>query len=355
MYLCEYLPRLGQISIYLETPDPVNRIKGLKFDNNTLYIKNSSDHVILLPDVGNLNTADNMPKTDLLIKNIVHNNNELVIRINATSPQSSNSTSSFMALSSGSQLWSVKDLLEKTPKSATKVNEFRFLCAKCENEIVDSTKLKFGEMPLEFWHELMDFWHCHKPHEEHHNHNDKNYNGKLSPKPGFVYIGASYLLLASQSVQCNSCHFQLGESDNGNSATKLHKWNLKLAYGDLIETYPPYLFVYHSVIDKINSAGLRKFAIVQKGSEQGIKIWISAVGLNICIDGARHSNALKLLYKNSCKQDDDDILEVPDAVWQSFTSILEEVTLSIPENSRIVEMVEEGAKQIFKMGYLFPC
>lgn len=353
MYFCEYLPRLGQVSIYLDTPDPVNKIKELKFEKNTLHITNTSVHKILLPNLYQSDTAEEISQTQLLIKNIVHNNNELVIRINAAAPQLSNSATSFMSLSSGSQLWSVKDLLDKTPRSAAKVNEFRFLCASCGAEVVDSKNFKFGEMPLEFWHELMDFWHCHKPHEEHHNHNDKNYNGKLAPKPGFVYIGASYLLVTSKLKDCKHCHFQLGETDN-EGTTKLHKWNLKLAYGDQIESYSPYLFVYHTVLDKINSAGLRKFSIVQSGSDKGIKIWISAVGLNICINGIRHSNALKLLYTCSTKKGDDDVLEVSDAVWHSFTSKLKQVTMSIPQNSREVEMMEEEVKQTFNVGYLFP-
>lgn len=354
MYLCEYLPRLGQTTIYLETPDPVNRIKELKFENNSLYIKNTSEHNVLLPDLDQPDPADSFSQSKPIIRNIVHNDNELVIRMNAAAPQSSKSTSSFMNLSSGSQLWSVKDLLEKTPKSASKVNEFRFLCANCDAEIVNSKEFKFGDMPLEFWHELMDFWHCHKPHEEHHNHNDKNYDGKLALKPGFVYIGSSYILFNSESNQCKNCHYELGDADVGNTTTKLHKWNLKLEYGNQIETYPPYIFVYHSVLDKINSAGMRKFVIVEKGSDNGIKIWISAVGLNICINGARHSNALKMLYISSSPKSDDDVLEVPGAVWHSFTTNLEEVTLKIPKNSRVADIVEEGVKQTFLVGYLFP-
>lgn len=353
MYLSEYLPRLGQVSIYIDAPDPLGRITGLRFANNTLYLKSSQELALRLPDlsdgsIGSTSTSSGQ----LVIKSIAHDDLHLVIRINATKPAVTNGVTSFMNLASGSQLWSVKDLLEKTPKTSSKANDFEFLCAHCGSRVLNSIDYKFGEMPLEFWHELMDFWHCHKPHEEHHNHNDKNYNGKLKPKDGFVYIGSSYLLLNSTISACQQCSFSLGDVDLGTGTAKLHKWNLKLAYADHIESYPPHLFVYHSVMDKINSAGLRKFTVTRKDLDLSMRIWISAVGLNICLNGERHSDTLKVLYRETSVESADDVLEVPDVVWASFHQLLQDTTMKLPEKSRKMEMLEEERKLEFQVGYL---
>lgn len=354
MYLCEYLPRLGQVTIFLDTEDTVNKIKSLKFESNTLYVQNSSLHPIVLPDLHSGSTDPSKTLPQLQIKSILHNETELVIRINATASQITSSGSSFMSLSSACQLWSVKDLLDKTPKSGTKVNKFLFLCASCDSEIFDSVNYKFGEMPLEFWHELMDFWHCHKPHEDHHNQNEKNYNGKLVPRPDFIYIGASYLLMKSSTSVCHNCGCELGEIDLANDIAKFHKWNLKLAYANKVESFSPHLFVYHTVLDRINSAGLRKFSVSQLGSNSCIIIWISAVGLDICLNGIRHSAALKLLYKDGDIKPDDDVLEVPSLVLTSFKNHLYEVNINLPQKSCTMEMVEQGEKRLFKVAYLFP-
>lgn len=352
MYLCEYLPRLGQVSIYLDTPDQVNQIRSLKFNNSTLYLQNTQSHDLLLPSLGQ--DSSGPLKTELQIRDMVHDGSQLVIRINATTPQVSNSGAGFMSLSSGCQLWSVKDLSKKTPKLEDNVNHFQFVCRNCSSEVINSTDYKFGEMPLEFWHELMDFWHCHKPFEERHNHNDKDYNGKLVAKPGFVYTGSTYLLLRSFKDSCQKCGFRLGETDKEDSTVKLHKWNLKLTYAHRTETFAPYLYVYHAILDKINSAGIRKFFVTQKNTEANIIVWVSGVGLNVCLSGKQHSNALKILYEKSLVKEDEDFLEVPSIVWSSFTKLLKDTTAQLPLKTRHIEMVEEGIKSDFKLAYLFP-
>lgn len=354
MYLSEYLPRLGQVSFYIDTPDSVGKITELKFTENTLYLKNSQDHILRMPDLVTSSGSPNTVSLDhqLVIKSIVHDELQLVIRLNATKPVISNSAANFMNFASGTQLWSVRDLLEKTPKTSNRANAFEFVCANCNSKVLDSTEYKFGEMPLEFWQELMDFWHCHKPHEEHHNYNDKNYNGKLTPKTGYVYIGSSYLLLKAAVSTCKKCSFYLGDVDVALETTKLQKWNLKLTYANNIESFPPYLFVYHSVMDKINSAGLRKFTVTQKDLELGLRIWISAVGLNICLDGECHSDTLKVLYRETPTKSADDLLEVPKVVWASFQELLLGTTNKLPTRSRSMELLDEGERFNFLVGYL---
>ncbi|KAK6464023.1 HECT-like ubiquitin-conjugating enzyme-binding-domain-containing protein [Scheffersomyces coipomensis] len=98
-------------------------------------------------------------------------------------------------MSQTSQRWSCKDLKVKTPKSEVgNYNEFTFNCSTCEYVIIDSKDFKFLDMPSEFWYELMDYWHCHKP--DNHDHHEKNYNGSLKPpNDKTIVIGSNYLLV----------------------------------------------------------------------------------------------------------------------------------------------------------------
>ncbi|KAK8197221.1 HECT-like ubiquitin-conjugating enzyme-binding-domain-containing protein [Phyllosticta capitalensis] len=61
------------------------------------------------------------------------------------------------------------------------------------------------DLPNENWAEMMDFWHCHKPHE--HNHGSHNHEGeekgyaasnKLTARKGVGYVDLAYLLLAEE-------------------------------------------------------------------------------------------------------------------------------------------------------------
>ncbi|RKP28455.1 hypothetical protein METBISCDRAFT_25053 [Metschnikowia bicuspidata] len=346
MYLCEYLPRLGQVTIYIHTTDAVNKITGLRFENNTLYLQNSRTHALVFPPSAVL-------PEDVEIRSIIHDGLQLVVRVSVPAPAPHPDTSAFMTLASHTQRWSVRDLLAKTPALETHVNDFRFVCASCDAPVLSSADYKFGDMPLEFWHELMEFWHCHKPHQPHPEKAGRTYDGTLLPRAGFVYIGASYLLLAAAPTHCPACAAPLGEPDPNSGATKLRKWNLALAYADRRETYAPHLFVYHAVLDKINSAGLRKFAVAPQGSADGLCVWISAVGLSVCLDGARHADALKALYRPGAVAAEDDVLEVPLEVWDSFQQHLAETNARLPEASRQVEMAEGGKKATFRVAYLF--
>lgn len=354
MYLCEFLPRLGQVSIYVETPHPLKLITGIKFEENTLCISNPDENLILLPRLtGSQQGIVN--DQHLTIKSISHDKNQLSLRLEMPAAIRVASSSTFMTMAAENQLWSVRDLLLKTPKSNSNVNQFRFECAECGTEVLDSESSKFGEMPLEFWHELMDFWHCHKPHEEHHNHNDKNYNGKLLLKPGFTYIGASYLLVTGDRSVCSKCSLELGTFDQTNDSTKISKWNLKLTYADKIEEYPPYLLVYHSILDRINSAGVRKISVSSVGDKTCcLDIWITAVGINISINGKQYDNTLKTLYKFTSRAREDDVLEVPSVVWKSFERHLKSMTESMPRELHNLKISEEGIDEMFNVAYLVP-
>jgi hypothetical protein len=84
-----------------------------------------------------------------------------------------------------------------------------FRCGTClvEGEVV----AEWRDLPNENWAEMMDFWHCHKPHEHEHGEHGggdgavdrKGYSAanKLAAKTGMGYVGLSYFVFASEDCE----------------------------------------------------------------------------------------------------------------------------------------------------------
>lgn len=342
MYVAEYLPRLSQISIKIDFPHETKLISAIGIRQNNLVIQASSLVSMPLPvhDVKFLNLAQ--------IAGLRILNGILSLQINIELAATVPEETSFMSLAkSDTQKWSVKDLAKKTPKNDHNVNQFSFCCSGCELPIIKSTENKFMDMPSEFWHEMMDFWHCHKPHEHHHLVNDKNYNGKLLPGPGSVHIGASYLLVAGGLEKCSGCGKTLGVVEG--KCVRLYKWNLKLKYGKIIECFPPYAFVFYLLLDKINSSAIRKVSV--RSVTESVNVWVSNLGLDVSVTDLSLTNALKILYIDSDNLEEE-ILDVPSEVFQSFKECVEDINSRLPQGSKMVTMLDNEAPAENHVSYL---
>lgn len=359
MYLAEYLPRLQQISVSVEIPETHNVIVSLAIKGPYLLLKTAAkstaggpetcdeiQHRISLPV--KLESALGGAKiTKLACENAV-----ISLTLSLDEPASVGTPTPFTQLSGSNGVWSVDDLLKKTPRDDNNVNRFQFTCARCDCVVVDSNLHKFADMPLEYWHEMMDFWHCHKPHEDHHDHHDKSYDGKLDPKPGFVHVGSSYILLPSQEEMC-ACDFQLGRMDG--STLRINKWDLRLRYADKTETYPPYSYVYFAILDRVNALGVRKFTVKSAKTAMAYNIWVTSVGLDVSLSDAENlSECLKLLYVVQEDDKDDDVIEVPAEVMDSLKEYFAKHTALLPKSHRLVEIAEGKIKRRYGVCYLSP-
>ncbi|OBA21561.1 hypothetical protein METBIDRAFT_12054 [Metschnikowia bicuspidata var. bicuspidata NRRL YB-4993] len=315
MYLAEYLPRLEQISVTVEIGEKHNAIKSLALRENALFLETGATE-----DGQQASATDayriHLPvqKTSALagarISKLACGEARVSLTLTLENAASKVAPAPFTALSGSNGVWSVEDLLKKTPRDANDVSRFSFSCAQCNAVVVDSALHKFVDMPLEYWHEMMDFWHCHKPHEDHHNVNDKNYNGKLSPRQGFVHVGSSYILLPQRDENC-VCGRKLGTLDG--EALKINKWNLHLQYSEKTETYPPFSYVYFAILDRVNALGVRKFTVRTAGTSLAYNVWVTSVGLDVSYgDDKSLSECLKLLYAVQTDSKDDDVVEVPE-------------------------------------------
>lgn len=344
MYVAEYLPRLNQVVIKVDFAELSSDITGVGIRESRLVVQAKSTFAVPLP-VPHDSSLEKAKIGGLSVKNDIMSIN---MAVGAAGSELENS--SFMNLSkSDHQMWSVKDLVRKTPRNEQNVNEFSFCCAQCQNVIISSLDLKFMDMPSEFWYEMMDFWHCHKPHEEHHNHNDKNYNGKLTPTKGNVHIGASYILTSDAPTKCPDCSADLGVAEDG--SVRLYKWRLLLKYGNTVEMFPPYAFVFYSLLDKVNLSAIRKVSI--KSGASSVNVWVSNLGLGVSVtDSPVLTNAMKILYAENPQQLEDEVLDAPSDVYDSFIHHINLLNSRLPQGSKTLHMSEDDTGGNYSIAYL---
>lgn len=358
MYFIEYLPRLNSLSLKLDYKGTPQDLRGVSIRDRKLVIATISDTYLV-----NIPIQITAPD-DIKITSIKESAGILALGLKVSSTSEAPNTSFMELMDSSLQKWSVKDLLQKTPKDSTNANVFSFECLNCEKSIVDSSKYsKFLDMPSELWYEMMDFWHCHKPH----NHTDtkKNYNGALRPSPTEAIIGSSYILIAGNEalkvhgdvVACRNCEGCLGE--NIDNQIKVYKWNLKLTFGGTSETFPSFLYLYYTILEKINSLATRKFYIQKKGSKDGVFVWVINIGLNIATENYTLINSLKLLYdtqyapiEGKVEDDNTEELVVSADLFDDAMDHLRRINADLPKRNRSVEMKEDGNTRTYNISYL---
>jgi hypothetical protein len=99
------------------------------------------------------------------------------------------------------------------------------LCKNCNTKVLRSSAIReWRDLPSENWAEMMDFWHCHKPHDDRSSppdQSDKGYSAsnQLRATPSIGFIAPLYFVFTEQDctnvVVSQSCsaisRFNLGE------------------------------------------------------------------------------------------------------------------------------------------------
>ncbi|CCE82825.1 Piso0_002575 [Millerozyma farinosa CBS 7064] len=306
MYLAEEFSNLNSISISIENDQitPSCAIKSIKIKSRgsvQVFINEYMEDVILPVDLKEGN--------EIRIKNLNKRQSSLTFSIHTVNgtQKIDESTMSFMdgIYNSGIQRWSCKDLQQKTPKRENK-NDFKFCCIKCSSPIIDSSNINmFYDMPSEFWSEMMEFWHCHKP-DIRKNEFSKNYNGNLKPKGNDAIIGSYYVLVNSSAseiqdsqVTCAQCNHVLGSLME--DTQKLLKWNLKLITDAKVDAYPPSLHLYNLLMNEVNLSATRKFIISSKYNDEirSFYVWVLNIGINASFGSTIINRGIKVAYNTT--------------------------------------------------------
>lgn len=352
MYSTEYLPTLNLITCVLDFPHEINAISQIKFEGNNLIISASQDvYKIVLPikasnqgtTLGNIKKIKSCLTVSVKVPNVHSDKEESISK------------------------WSCKDLLNKTDRNDRNINQFKFCCASCNESILDSNDYKFLDMPSEYWFELMDFWHCHKP-ENKGDTTDKVYDGILRPEDDKTIIIGSYYFLVAEDfaqkrlngvglddfVRC-SCTSIIGEYTN--NTIKLLKWKLTLKSKSRTENYSQHLIIYNSILDKISSLAIRKFKF--KIREDWFYLWVMNLNLDVSINDAILNDSLKVLYfqdtgnlhiEKTIFDDYEQFDLVYPEIIENFANRLGDLNEELPESSKYLEM--NGLQ--FKISYVSP-
>ncbi|KAI1106994.1 ubiquitin-conjugating enzyme E2-binding protein [Jackrogersella minutella] len=129
--------------------------------------------------------------------------------------------------------WSAKDLQSGSPVT----------CRICRATIVESGTVNvWKDLPSENWAEMMEFWHCHKPDDHGHGHDEgltsKGYgaSSRISAQPGVGFVDLTSFLLSETDIPpsaasnlpvlCESCKSQIGVFNEQDSSVSLFKWKV---------------------------------------------------------------------------------------------------------------------------------
>ncbi|KAK8083735.1 hypothetical protein PG996_002516 [Apiospora saccharicola] len=159
--------------------------------------------------------------------------------------------------------WSAQDL---SPGSS-------IYCRGCQTVVVAEGKVEtWKDLPSENWAEMMEFWHCHKPHDHEH-HDDQGLasrgygaNSKLSGQSGVGLVDMTSLLFSQSDCSnitpstmptssdnlelenvefkpangttrlanlgnplfCSKCHYEIGVSHQDQTSVTLFKWAISI-------------------------------------------------------------------------------------------------------------------------------
>ena len=118
-------------------------------------------------------------------------------------------------------------------------------CRQCDNMVLkDSAIRRWKDLPTENWAEMMDFWHCHKPHDYDENNgfqstDFKGYHAsnKIEPEVGTGLVDVSSFLLAGKD--CHGLKVLPNPSSLIICAGVLHSYSTKIFFygqeeGDLV-------------------------------------------------------------------------------------------------------------------------
>ncbi|KAI1386211.1 ubiquitin-conjugating enzyme E2-binding protein [Hypoxylon trugodes] len=292
--------------------------------------------------------------------------------------------------------WSANDLQPESPVT----------CRTCHTTIVQSGTIKvWKDLPSENWAEMMEFWHCHKPHDHSHGHEDDNLtskgygaSSKISAQTNVGFVDLTSFLLSSTDIStsaitkivssdlkseseeheivskngesaqtddrpifCSSCKNQLGVLNDQEASISLFKWQIQVDEQAQGITTPPRLShcISAMLLATMARSGCSKSIILpMKSQDQPVKDDSEANGLtkpllniwvfnnNITFSSTEEANspvqAVKVFYRMVSQSQADTLLD-------SMTSDVQDITLPTDAIEKVIDILR-SSNQLLPQG-----
>ncbi|KAH7060808.1 ubiquitin-conjugating enzyme E2-binding protein [Macrophomina phaseolina] len=262
------------------------------------------------------------------------------------------------------------------------------------------------DLPNENWAEMMDFWHCHKPHEHHmpgHKRGDeqpqKEYaaGNRIVARSGVGYVDLAYLLFREedccgvqpsppksdqptnhQPLICSTCKTVVGVVDPRAEGWRIWKWSIAVTPkgSDKPQTHGVSKWIAAQLLYLIESQGVRKFTVTpdvdftssgESGNEEDrgpIMIWVFtpdiAFSSSVAAERRRDpTRAMKVLWKPAPAPTTPPAIEaggaslsveelrLPATAFNAFKAALEEGREWLPESARRFKEWDVGLVERF--------
>jgi len=399
LFYCELLSNIKQVSVSIEFVDE-NQDEEKQDENGGLIARNTAtdpESVTLHPSKRVLNvvysgTAGPLhvflptPVQIVLDRRPPRNVFRLPVLLNYLSSTAFGELNlDFPAPWDAEYLNAVDDITPALSSTRISIN-----CASCNTVIVPERQVaEWRNLPSEHWADLMDLWHCHKPHDENQNGDGKGKYagvGRISAIRGVGLVDPMYFLIMKDDckgireisstdnqaniIVCSHCELPLGVADVKSDGLRLMKWALSISKSRLIteistESYPKIKWITSNLLSLIESTGQYKF-LVMAGSallkdhtpssqtsptpkpEIGtkcIQIWIFNPKTLITTSRFRKpTKAIKVYYRDEtvAREHPDindvsldlEIIYLPEKVYDEFKKCLDESNICLPRELR---------------------
>lgn len=329
-YYAEYLPNVGQVSVTFEGNDgshvAVHR-DSVTVGKDTVPLP-AEIQVREVSDVGKGSTLRFRASPDAAHTDV----SEQIDSIHIDSPYGSTFV---RKLSKGTELCYLKT---DTP---------------ILNAALDTFKLR--NMPSEHWAEMMDFWHCHKPHEKDAKFNPAYAVSQFKPNSGEILFGQEYIMVNNndlkipvndEEVVLTPSGTPLGKREG--DSTKIPKWNLQFDGPDTLITVDPVQVLLFSMSELTNSHASHQFLLCDETeSDKNLKpaalVWIFNRNLTYTLSGVEgKQHGTKVYYAtdstliNELSEGRDQVEQVfyPRWVLDAFVGRLQDSNSRLPEQSK---------------------
>ncbi|EHN01581.1 YJR141W-like protein [Saccharomyces cerevisiae x Saccharomyces kudriavzevii VIN7] len=332
-YVVEWLPRINSVSVVVEGWKCI-KVKSLKRTLLSISGDEGQEEDISLP-------AEAEEKVGIPYKFRDRGYDlEYIMKLRSKPPKKYDY--SIMSLPDGK--WT-KEELRLDP-------DFSIECLHCKQQIIGKDNCQvLNNMPSEFWVELMDYWHCHKPDVEGEKSASYSKFETLKPSENEILIGNSFfqgtaatfknVVLGEDDnvVSCKKCTAVLGQI-TADSLYKLYKWRLQLEHNGVAYRFPPEYDVVLSLINIVKGNSCR-YALI-KSRRQTLLVWIFSVDIGVTLTGNEElKRSMKLLYTDKAmvinqylERQNVEEVDTQETTFTAFYACLQKVNALLPSNMK---------------------